>query len=139
MYVRAGRAAFARPCVGVHMSTALMSSSLLLQLCPACLVRLTWIVFVIGGRWPYSWCLVGCCRQIRWVELPWPENPASTACDKQNHWTTLTTLLGLISSVYRDLPNRRSNQRPQNAESKHYHWPTGSYGTQAMPNKKKWV
>ena len=63
MYVRAGRPAFARPCVGVHKSTLLMSSSLLLQQCPACLVRLTWIVFVIGGRWPYSWCLVGCCRQ----------------------------------------------------------------------------
>ena len=63
MYVRAGRPAFARPCVGVHKSTSLMSSSLLLQQCPACLVRLTWIVFVIGCRWPYSWCLVGCCRQ----------------------------------------------------------------------------
>ena len=59
MYVRAGRPAFARPCVGVHKSTSLMSSSLLLQQCPACLVRLTWIVFVIGGKWPYSWCLVG--------------------------------------------------------------------------------
>ena len=57
MYVRAGRPAFARPCVGVHKSTSLMSSSLLLQQCPACLVRLTWIVLVIGGRWPYSWCL----------------------------------------------------------------------------------
>ena len=56
MYVRAGRPAFARPCVGIHKSTSLMSSSLLLQQCPACLVRLTWIVFVIGGRWPYSWC-----------------------------------------------------------------------------------
>ena len=63
MYVRAGRPAFARPCVAVHKRTSLMSSSLLLQQCPACLVRLTWIVFVIGGRWPYSWCLVGCCRQ----------------------------------------------------------------------------
>ena len=63
MYVRAGRPAFAWPCVGVHKSTSLMSSSLLLQQCPTCLVRLTWIVFVIGGRWPYSWCLVGCCRQ----------------------------------------------------------------------------
>ena len=63
MYVRAGRPAFARPCVGVHRSTSLMSSSLLLQQCPACLVRLTLIVFEIGGRWPYSWCLVGCCRQ----------------------------------------------------------------------------
>ena len=27
-----------------------MSSSLLLQQCPACLVRLTWIVFVMGGN-----------------------------------------------------------------------------------------
>ena len=37
MYVRAGRPAFARPCVGVHKSTSLTSSSLLLQQCPACL------------------------------------------------------------------------------------------------------
>ena len=63
MYVRAGRPAFARPYVGVHRSTSIMSSSLLLQQCPACLVRLTWIVFVMGGWWPYSWCLMGCCRQ----------------------------------------------------------------------------
>ena len=49
MYVRAGRPAFARPCVGIHKSTSLMSSSLLLQQCPACLVRLTWIVFEIGA------------------------------------------------------------------------------------------
>ena len=63
MYVRARRPALARPYVGIHRSTSLMSSSLLLQLCPACLVRLTWIVFVMGGRWPYSWCFVGCCRQ----------------------------------------------------------------------------
>ena len=48
---------------GVHRSTSLMSSSLLLQQCPACLVRLTCIVFVTGGSWPYSWCLVGCCHQ----------------------------------------------------------------------------
>ena len=58
MYVRAGRPAFAWPYAGVHMS-----SSLLLQQCPECLVRLAWIVFVMGGRWPYSWCLVGCCCQ----------------------------------------------------------------------------
>ena len=63
MYVRAGRPAFAWPYVGVHRSTSLMSSSLLLQQCLAYLVRLAWIVFVVGGRWPYSWCLVGCCGQ----------------------------------------------------------------------------
>ena len=69
IYVLAGRPAFARPYVGVRRSTPLMSSSLLLQQCPACLVRLTWIVFVMGGRWTYSWCLVGCCRQPRTLSL----------------------------------------------------------------------
>ena len=44
MYVRAGRPAFAWPCVGVHKSTSLMSSSLLLQQCPTCLVR-TVVIF----------------------------------------------------------------------------------------------
>ena len=63
MYVRAGRPAFASPYVGVHRSTSLMSSFLLLLQCPACLVRLTWIVFVMGGRLPYNWCFVGCCLQ----------------------------------------------------------------------------
>ena len=63
MYARAGRPAFAWPYGGVHGSTSLMSSSLLLQQCPACLVRLTCIVFVMGGSWLYSWCLVGCCHQ----------------------------------------------------------------------------
>ena len=54
MYFWAGRPAFDRSYVGVHRSILLMSSSLLLQQCPACLVRLTWIVFVMGDRWPYS-------------------------------------------------------------------------------------
>ena len=62
MYILAGHPAFTRPYAGVHCSTSLMSSSLLLQQCPACLVCLTWIVFVMGGRWPYSWCFVRCCR-----------------------------------------------------------------------------
>ena len=61
MQVLAGRPAFARLCEVVHRSMSLMSSSLLLQQCPACLVRLTWIVFVMGVRWPYSCCFVGCC------------------------------------------------------------------------------
>ena len=69
MHVRAGRSAFARPYMGVHRSTLLMSSSLLLQQCPACLVRLTWTVFVMGGRWAYSWCPVGCCRQVNKLRI----------------------------------------------------------------------
>ena len=62
IYVRGGRPTFAWPYAGVHRSTSLMSSSLLLRQFPACLVRLTWIVFVMGGRRPYTWCLVGCYR-----------------------------------------------------------------------------
>ena len=54
MNVRAGRPAFDWPYAGVHRSTSLTISSLLLQQCPACLVRLACIVFVIGGRWPCS-------------------------------------------------------------------------------------
>ena len=49
-------------CEGVHR-TSLMSLSLLLQRCLACLVRLTLIVFVMGGRWLYNCCFVGCCLQ----------------------------------------------------------------------------
>ena len=63
MNVRAGRPAFDWPYAGVHRSTSLTISSLLLQQCPACLVCLACIVFVIGGRWPYSWSRVECCCQ----------------------------------------------------------------------------
>ena len=45
---------------GVHRSMSLMSSSPLLQQCPAYLVCLTWIIFVMGCRWSYSWCFFGC-------------------------------------------------------------------------------
>ena len=50
---------FSRPYVGVHRSTSLMSSSLFLQQYPTCLVRLTWIVFVVGGRWLCQLVLCG--------------------------------------------------------------------------------
>ena len=63
MNVRTGRPAFDWPYAGVHKSTSLTISSLLLQQCPACLVRLACIVFVIGARWPYSWRRAGCCCQ----------------------------------------------------------------------------
>ena len=57
----AGRSAFAHPWEGVHRSMSQMSSSLLLEQCATCLVRLILIVFVMGGRWPYSCSVVGCC------------------------------------------------------------------------------
>ena len=61
MSLPAGRPAFAPPCEGVHRSTSLMSSFLHIQQCPACLVLLTLIAFVMGGWWPYSCSFVGCC------------------------------------------------------------------------------
>ena len=67
MYVRAGRPSFVRPYEGIHRSTSLMSSSLLFHLCPVFLVRLDWIYFVMGGKWPYSWCFVGCWRH--WIYI----------------------------------------------------------------------
>ena len=49
--------------VHVKGSTGVHHSSLLLQQCPICLVRLIFIVFVMGCKWPYSCCFVGCCLQ----------------------------------------------------------------------------
>ena len=37
-----------------------MSSFLLPQQCPACLVRLIGMVLEMGDRWPYSCCFAGC-------------------------------------------------------------------------------
>ena len=49
MYVRDGRPVFARPREGVNRSTSPMSSSLPLQQCPACMVCLILIGFMMGG------------------------------------------------------------------------------------------
>ena len=38
-------------------------SSLLLQQCPACLVRRIWMILEIGSRWPHSCYIMGCCFQ----------------------------------------------------------------------------
>ena len=40
-----------------------MSFSLLLQQFSTCLVHLISMIFEMGGRWPYSYCFVGCCVQ----------------------------------------------------------------------------
>ena len=37
------------------------------------------------------------------IELPWPENPVNTHMWHTERWTAVSTLLGLISSAYRDL------------------------------------
>ena len=50
-------------CSYMWRNTSPISSSLLLQQCPACLFGLILIVFVMGGRWPYSCCVVEYCLQ----------------------------------------------------------------------------
>ena len=103
MYVRAGHPAFARPYVGVYRSTSLLSSSLFLQQCP-------WIVFLMGGRWPYSWCFVGCClqefcSQHSWVIAVWRfvsvqvVHPYSSI-DTTAAWKKLRFILSLRSDFH---------------------------------------
>ena len=75
MYVRAGRPAFARPCVGIHKSTSLMSSSLLLQQCPACLVRLTWIDFVMVLSNYFYLIIIIRLQTVIWFQLTNSNNP----------------------------------------------------------------
>ena len=58
-YVFASRQTLAHSYATVYRRTSLMSSSLLLQQCPACLVRDTWMFYEIGGKWPYSCCFAG--------------------------------------------------------------------------------
>ena len=55
--------------------------------------------------------------------------------DIREHWTAVSTLLGLISSMYRNLHHWRSNQGPKIAVPKLYNWATSSYHTQVTPNK----
>ena len=75
------------------------------------------------------WSLVSKTIQIRRIRT------FSEHFHARKHSTAVSTLLGLISSVYRDLPDWRSNQRPQNAEPKHYHWAIIPYRTQVTPNQ----
>ena len=56
--------------------------------------------------------------------------------DIREHWTGVSTLLGLISSVYSNLHHWRSNQRPQIAVPKLYNEDTCSYHTQVTPNQQ---
>ena len=51
------------------------------------------------------------------LELTWQKNLANIYMRRTEHWTTVSTLLGLISSAHCDLPNWRSNQQPQYAEA----------------------
>ena len=55
--------------------------------------------------------------------------------DILKHWTDVSTLLGLICSVYRELPRWRSNQQPQIAEPRLYNWATAQDRAQVTPRR----
>ena len=59
--------------------------------------------------------------------------------DIREHWTSVSTLLGLISSIYRDLHHWRSNERPQIAVPNLYNWATSSYRTQVTLSQQVMV
>ena len=119
MYVRAGRPAFARPCVGIHKSTSLMSLSLLLlyiyiyiyiyihliciisMYCTYYIYNFTCIIYI----YIYIYIYHRYYKHIifKYIKLPWPENPANTHMRHTEHWTGVSTLLGLISSAYHNL------------------------------------
>ena len=58
-----------RRCEGVHRSTSFMSSPLFLQLCPACLDRVIYMVFEMGA---VLWGAISriCSIQLRRVGMP---------------------------------------------------------------------
>ena len=65
-----------------------MSSTLLLQQGPACLVCLTWMVCEMGGKWPYSHFLLGA-GISRLVHLPQLLKTMSI-CAEERHGLLLT-------------------------------------------------
>ena len=63
MWFFAGQLTLVRPCVGVQGRTSLMSLSIILLLCPACLAYLIWMIYEMGDKWLYRDCFVAFCFQ----------------------------------------------------------------------------
>ena len=93
--VLVSRPTLARPCEGVHRRMSLMSASLLLQQCLACLGRLIWMVLKMEGRWLNSCFFVGCCSHDLFniargilVKLPSSFFSIRLISEKNNNGTT---------------------------------------------------
>ena len=72
----------------------------------------------LSGQYPWhlTYLLPGLLNKFIF-ELSWLENPANTYMRHTEPQTAVSTILGHISSAYRDLHDWRSNQQPQNAEA----------------------
>ena len=70
---------------------------------------------------------------INWITMT---RKSSKHC--MQHTKRLDSCFNLFRShqqyIHHDLPHWRSNQQPQNAEAKLYHWATGPHYTQAPSN-----
>ena len=76
--------------------------------------------------WVLEYCELNYHDQKIWQNL---------VCEIRKHWTTVSTLLSLISSVYHDLSHWRSNQWLQNAKLNLNHWAINPHRTRVMPNQ----
>ena len=76
-------------------------------------------------------------RTKLWIELPWPENPANTYAWHTEHWIAVSTLLGLISSAYRDFHHWTLNKWLQIAEAKLYNWANSQKKKKKRTKKRK--
>ena len=98
MYVRAGRPAFARPYVGVHRSTSLMSSSLLLQQCANYLYYIEifdkWNYYYLMGKLKTTKLFVKKSALMMRLKIKLPSNYSLTnqVCNRIWLWITHKSL-----------------------------------------------
>ena len=72
---------------------------------------------------------------MNWITTHDQKTRRTLTHDIGKHGTSVSTWLGLISSVYHDLHPWISNQRPQIAELKHYNWANRPYRTEVTSNQ----
>ena len=71
---------------------------------------------------------------VNWITMTRKSGKTLTH-DIWKHWTAVSTLSGQIGSVYRDLHNWKSNQRPKaTTEPKLNNWANSPYRTQVTQN-----
>ena len=83
----------------------------------------------------YCWSKMEVTKNKKWIELPYPKNPANTCT-----WytETLDSCFDLIKYHQQCIPwSLLLHQQPQKAEPKLYHWTNNPHCTQETPNSQK--